>query len=845
MPFVRTITLASALALSPTAVLGQLVVMQPDGVNDRIAAGNDFATQVVGNSWDMDRLADVVTTDSGDFANQSVSNGIFSANGGPLGDASLYLLYTGIGGTVNLANGARFAISTSTYRYLTVKFRVTNPNGTTLPPSNPPQAVAYWYRDAPGFPNTFGLSQPALVNIGQWQVTTFDLTQLPLQGITWTSSATMRGLRFDPVQIAGLRIEVDWARLTSGNVASSQRYTITWSDSGSGPYTISAVDSGGVPFVLATGVTGNAFNADLSRLQPGNYLIRVSRSGASDDSNGPLTINTPPQFEFTSPSERGEQSQNFALAELADPWGPIEASDVLMTSSISNLSYGNPVGSLTGRPTSGDSGVIFNTRSTPIDTARYKSLCYTLQVAGPRDIGLGSVARIFWGNSLSSMTTSDDIIVEAGLNTYCFADIGAIPLEPGGPIGWTGSMQFVRLDPHEFEVSSACNSAPSTENCRDIRIDNFVLSPLANANPSYTFRWNHSDPDPTASTITLRLDLDRDPANGNEALVVSQATAPGSGLFAWTATNAYPSGRYEVQATIDDGANAVTQYATGPIVVGPIAATGITVTQPASTVPLPAATDYAAALLGNRLDMSESGDLNLGRTFNLANQSIASGRYSGTSTNGDPALIVIEPSQSRPAIPTNDYRFLTAKMRVAGGSGTHFAAVFFFRDGSLANGSVGYTSGKVVPPGSWQIVSFDLVADRDPTSPNGWNDQTQMPVLRFDPTTVSGASVEIDWITLTGALNPASNYTILWTSSALGAATVDVHLLDQDGTEFLVASGLPGTVTSAATNPGRLGLGSYVARVRASPGPTGLSPGSLITSDTPNNPAVLFASGFE
>src|SRR5690606_29222912 len=107
-------------------------------------------------------------------------------------------------------------------------------------------------------------------------------------------------------------------------------------------------------------------------------------------------------------------------------------------------------GSFAGRPTSGDPGVVFASAPHGIDANLYRTLCFTLQIEGGRDIGAGSVARVFWGSDFSHMSTSQDIIIDEGLNEYCVEDMASIPVVSGSLIPWSGTVALLRLDPHEF-----------------------------------------------------------------------------------------------------------------------------------------------------------------------------------------------------------------------------------------------------------------------------------------------------------------------------------------------------------------------------------------------------------
>jgi hypothetical protein len=255
---------------------------------------------------------------------------------------------------------------------------------------------------------------------------------------------------------------------------------------------------------------------------------------------------------------------------VGNPWGPIDAGDFAAVLNFTNVNYNTPPGSFYGRPTNNDPGWILNLGGHTIDTSLYRSLCFTLEVFGPRQVGLGSVARLFWGNSPSQLTTSKDIPLDDNLgdttpSEYCIADLAAVPLE-SNPLGggWSGSKSVLRLDPDEFTPPLGCNT-PDT--CHDVRLDSVVLAPFASANPGYTFTWSVSDPDDTTVMLHLALDPDTTPGNGNEFVIGNLVVGNGNGSFAWSGSPPVPSGTYHVLATVDDGRNPVNQYAGGVLLV--------------------------------------------------------------------------------------------------------------------------------------------------------------------------------------------------------------------------------------------------------------------------------------
>jgi hypothetical protein len=556
---------AAAMAI-PQAALA-LNVTQPSTGTQIVVAGNDYATRQFSDPWDMNNAADVVTADSGGVASQAFSGGIFSfvtTNA----DAGFNVLGPGLPNTINLSRGASRPVVTSLYRYVTMKVRMSAASGPALTAAQPAQVL--FLRDGGSYNDgTFGFSNFIYVDPNQWHVVTFDMVGgiHPSSPHLWTEYPQISGVRIDPNAAANVRVEVDWVRLTAP-AAASQKFNVNWNDTQSGNYTIEAIDAGGTLATLATGITGTSFQADLSKLPPGDWRIRVSRSGASADSPGLIHINAPPLIDVAAPNARGNQADNYAANDLGNAWGPMDSGDVLGTGGLTNIRYDNPPGTFYARPTNGDSGLTLSTTSKAIDTSYYRSLCVTMQVFGPRDVGLGSVARVFWGTTIPTVSTSKDLIVEEGVNEYCIEDLAAIPLEPGSPLPWSGQLSYFRLDPHEFAPTAACNTAPTPESCREVRIQSIVLSPFARTNPGYVIRWNLEDADTPTVSVAVALDPDRNPDNGNEIALGGVSATNGPGEFGFVST-AIPAGKYYVRLVAHDGVDGVSRHSSGPIVVGP------------------------------------------------------------------------------------------------------------------------------------------------------------------------------------------------------------------------------------------------------------------------------------
>ena len=805
----------------------QITVNEPNGVGDVVAEGIDFAGQELGSRWDMETASDVILADTLQISQENFSGGIYSgvSNGG---DPQFFLTFQGvISSVLTLDSGQRNPIDPDKYRYFTARVRYSNSDGGTLGQSQP--FNVYFYRDDRSIAEgTFGCTSLVSVPSDSWQIVTVDLWNSACAGqaMTWRDFPSIKGFRVDPTTRANVRFEYDWIRLTAEGTA-AQNKTVTWSG-GSAPYTVQAVDTDGAVLNLVDGVIGTSTLADFSTLPPGDWSVRVSGGGQSGTSGGPVTVNAAPQFNFTQPDLRGDEANSYAHAVVGNPWGPIEAADVELTRNISNVSYANPTGSITGTsdpspdinvdPT-GDPYILWQGAAS-IDTERYRLLCYTLEVEGPRDIGAGSVARILYGNDTSvPFATSDDIIVQEGLNEYCIGDLRNIQLEGDLPHDWFGAMRFIRLDPLEF---------PTPKN---FRVDEFLLSPFDTANPSFVFRWTDDDPDDNA-TIDLLLDQDRTPDNGNETLIVSGLDEnDGADDYVWNVPNGTPNGVFQVLARLDDGRNVTFRYAEGPLQVGAASSVALTVTQPDGVDDQVAPSrEYSRDVKRDAWDMNSA--LDVARTGGLSDVTYAGGRFSGTSTNNDPQLILLDPADNDFPMNTNTYRYVTVKLRVTG-PGNHFMNVFWFVDPA----TFGFTDGVLVESGEWQILTLDLT-DESNASAIRWRDNPRVAGLRLDPTVRSGANIEIDWVTLSGDSQQAE-FDVEWAVDNLPTSTYSVFVDDADAS-IEIANGLATGVRQVRANLSRLPSGDYTARVIASPGPTAISVGPVTLGTD-----LIFRDGFE
>lgn len=589
-PLVLAVSLVLFLGCS-LHVLGQTIEVTAPSVDQRVAEGRDYATWQLGNRWDMrcpdwngisgfpgDSVWDGrFTCDLVISRNRCVTNEIFSdgryfgtststCNSASLADPNLILVSPGPVAGVGLSNGRQFPIDTGVYRYFTVKIRTLNTSGN--------QGSMVFFQTSADANDPFGRTDFKTVRPDGWQIVSFDLlADVPAGSqLSWDGQEEVIGLRFDPVPNEGIDFEIDWIRLSADPALTDvpdATVAVEWASAGldsADQLTISAVDSDGAELILAEGISGaeNSTTVDLSRVAPGGYRIRVAADNVSALSAGRFLVNAAPEFHLTDPDKRGDENRSYALDQLGNAWGPMDAADIL-TGNSAQTNLENMVFSggdlIADAPDAGVSpGDPRMTFATPelIDADIYRMLTVEYQLETlPQQIG--SVARIHWGTMTgvnpTPDTVSDDIRVRRGFNTYVLGDMRTVPDKNGGTGVWNGDLTVIRFDPHEVDAT------------REIVFRSLHLRPLDRADPTFSIQWEGADEDAgDPMVLSLYRDPDKDPENGNETLIGEQLDAGQASAFLWNATNT-PAGEYWILAEASDGFNTIERYSTGPIQV--------------------------------------------------------------------------------------------------------------------------------------------------------------------------------------------------------------------------------------------------------------------------------------
>ncbi|MBK6427322.1 MAG: hypothetical protein IPF82_14295 [Blastocatellia bacterium] len=378
-----------------------LAVTQPDGTADKIAAGRDYATETLGDPWDMDNAEDFNLNETLNVSGPTYANGTFSCTAAT-NDPNLLLLDPGLGGTQrNGRTGRYFPIDTTTYRYFTIRMNVNVASSMQV----------FWFTGS-SFVSSFAASSFVQTTPG-WRIYTIDLatTTIVAGDVGSWAGQPATGLRLDHTAASGSTVQIDWVRLTANGDASTTFTTaFVPSDPGSNAVINMYLDgdndfNNGTIERIATGLREDSATTapvELSKYAPGNYFVH------------------------------GRMSRDYATMVFDDQWDMSNAGDVVFTSGMSGATVSGGVFTAT----SSTSDPFFNLNipvSTQIDAAVYRSISFQLTLSS------ASTAQVFWQTADNVVHPSAPFAASAGSNIYS-VNLGADPT-------WAGQIKLFRIDP--------------------------------------------------------------------------------------------------------------------------------------------------------------------------------------------------------------------------------------------------------------------------------------------------------------------------------------------------------------------------------------------------------------
>lgn len=555
-----TLLLLLGIALSSASVARGNTLTAVTVPTAAFAEGNDFATRVLGDPWDMSNYADIshALNESGQrrlVNNPTMANGAFSGssfNDANNGDGNPYIFplypgYTGDGSpdpvAVPLTDriGYNYPITSATNHCLYIALNTQSP-----PPNafGPDVMRIFWFADHTlnTTPALFGMTYVQLypepgTPTPRWQVIKVDLsaagTPLAAGGTRWENRAQWQGLRIDTTAIAaGTPFAVDWVRLTD---CAAVNQTITWTPNAS----VNAIwlqPVGVTPtrnIRLVTGVNGSSGTAsvDFQGVAAGSYYVGVGTTTTccSEMSTQAITINQAPAGQFVTPSYTS--GLDYAT-QVGNPWD----FDLGITDgTVASLTPGAPAASAAytsdgllvttppGPLPAGSDVVIYMNTPQAIDPNVYRYLTIDMEtswLAPWENIPDGMIGRWIWSiQGVSGIPgyrcniVSPDIPYDIGRQQITIdlfslksgtAEAWQGDCPPVGTPTWrTGPVLATRFDPNENVTGVAdptTGGGPFTQRIRSIQLTKTPA--VSKAGGSYNIALGLSE-DPTALTTTF------------------------------------------------------------------------------------------------------------------------------------------------------------------------------------------------------------------------------------------------------------------------------------------------------------------------------------------------------
>jgi len=564
-----------------------ITITQPDGVDDVVGNGDDFATTVLGDPWDMSEYTDIPALHG--VPGGTISNGVLNYTIPSNPYTHIPLLHPGALGAIDagIKVGSNYPINTDRYRWLSFRMNQSSSGFFT---------VRWFYSKDLSVCNDSTIDIP--VSPG-WHTYVIDLETVSKSMGAWQGQ--IMGLFVMTSGSVGATGSIDWARLTADNPTGNS-LNLSWSglsptggtvefylDSDNTSYDgtlihteLNAQESGS--FTWQQAGSGIASPANVA---PGDYYVCAKVNGSEAGySSRQLTANHTPIANFTQPSfTSGEDYATVA----GNPWDMDEGADV---DHVVNGSYTVDGGVLAVTVPASQSDVqVHLNMPTAIDRDRYYYLTYRLKFDYPytwSDVGQGT--RIFWGRVPQTEVQSGWIYDYPGWQTYKM-DLRSLPLD-FGPTWDTADWTVFRIDP----------IANNTGQQVTVYLDDIKLTGDEEADTFTDIKWQLTDPDSSVTTMTLYYDSDQNGLNGTQVvaltltngeqagmamstagplhslgatteltetvylpLVMHNYTVPCTGACYTWYTSDVPAGAYYLYACMDDGYNELCRYSETPL----------------------------------------------------------------------------------------------------------------------------------------------------------------------------------------------------------------------------------------------------------------------------------------
>ena len=693
---------------------------EPDGQNDYVDEGNDFATQILADPWDFDVMYhDMNSNHLSDIAFQ---NGTLSAS---IAGTSPYFFL--------LFAETRHPIDAARYQRAAFHLCVDTE-------SERGGVVVGWFVGGSHSTSTVWLDsecQVVMVDLAAYSDWEEKVTGLfiDLQALNVGDSFTIDWFRLTERSDWSNSYEFQWENLEATVTPDSMELYLDADSAGYDGFLIATIldpqSSGSVNWGVPDPLDP-AHPLPLPQdLQPGTYYVYavVNGSEPAGYSSNPVEVITPDaSINFVTPADPGGyyagknyvgEGYDYATQAWAAPWNFDEVSDLIRSHSLNGTAAVN--GSLTAEIGGIDpyffllfpglpSAINLNTGDQrPIDTSKYTRASFRFCT----DVHhMFQQARLYWydGYTNGIAYPSQIILLDSGCKLYIH--------DLSNQTGWQGEINGLRFDLDYLETGDGFS------------IDWFRLTEAPDWSNSYQIWW--TDLGPTGKPLQLFLDPDASGYDGH--MIAELFDAPGVGNVDWGSVDTgfplpqdFQPGPYYVYARVG---GQPAGYSGAPIVINQ--APAIQFANPSYTT----GRDYATNQ-GNPWDMDSSG------SDGVVGGSIAY-RFEGwqvvaRNTGGDPGFRFNVPIP----IDTSYYRYFSIELQsqysfydARGGMARLYWMNDYYHPTTTEDLVINATA-------QWRTYSLDL--SQTPLEPgrvqNPWT-SSDWQILRFDPNeNVTG----IDW----------------------------------------------------------------------------------------------------
>lgn len=382
----------------------QLTINSTSASDEYVAAASDYATEVLGNPWDMsdgyEDLANYIPSadygsglSSFSFSNGAMSFSILSAD-----NAMFHLLSPGQSSTNPLGkNGQHFPIDSTKYKYLHIRMYTDTAS----------EARIHW-NTGTSYADNFVRTAVFQTRVG-YHVYTIDLDSITRESNSnesrgWSEAGAITGLRFEP-GYSGI-VFIDWMRLTA---AATSTYSVNHSFTAAGNDTM---------YSLFLDNDTNPLNGYVDVLASENTATAaVSIDPAPYEAQGYYLV--------------GFASDDFATL-VGNPWDMSDDADIHLSSGFTNESVASGVYS--GRTDVSGASFSLNLNDAEITASKYRYL--SVGVTFGAGAGAG---RVRWYD------TNGNLLNTANFTGVAGAQVLNIDLQSAG--NWTGQIGELRIYP--------------------------------------------------------------------------------------------------------------------------------------------------------------------------------------------------------------------------------------------------------------------------------------------------------------------------------------------------------------------------------------------------------------